>query len=573
MAFLGVACSSPKSPRIESKEGLDTALKAHPILDSALLQFKRGNYLLAQRNYEKGLSQLSDQDSALQFFVLNQLGVVHYQMAQVDDAIKYWDLVNTHFNYFMEPDQKASILTNLGSAYMGKGFFQTSISFFLEAKRAFELDTVRSENFWINHLNIGVAYMESRNLFLANRFFNEIPLGLSENLDVLIHINLAKLKALQGNEKEFQRLMNLSADDLTKASFYQSVFNEVSLEFNLEFGNVSELSEVFDLCILDKGKRGVFFDLLLINTAAKIGQGSPYPETYWNTVLPEIEMDDNVTWLMYYKSLAEFKRGKGDFESAFTALKKVAVHQKLLDESREETDLLDYGLLAQRKEIEQQLKGKIKENELQANRLKAQIYFILVLVLLLLLLVIGGIFIYYQYRTKNKLAQEDLEKKNLQLNLSEQRQLDLEKDLIFKNQKLQSILLTVSKIAILKKQIESYFQLIDSESLDEKAQRLKLKQLKFDFTLFFNNYQDLAVLANLEGAAAKKMEELKKSHALLSENELRVLLLISQNYTSKEMALLLTCTEKNIEYYRSQIRKKLEIPKEETIMSFINHHI
>jgi DNA-binding CsgD family transcriptional regulator len=102
-----------------------------------------------------------------------------------------------------------------------------------------------------------------------------------------------------------------------------------------------------------------------------------------------------------------------------------------------------------------------------------------------------------------------------------------------------------------------------------KDSRTSIKRAKLDFNLFFNNYQDLAVLSNLMMSDSSKILAIKEKYPTLKEQEYRVLLLIIQNYTSKEMAMLLSCTEKNIEYYRTQIRLKLEVPKDHGLKEFI----
>jgi DNA-binding CsgD family transcriptional regulator len=308
---------------------------------------------------------------------------------------------------------------------------------------------------------------------------------------------------------------------------------------------------------------------MLCKSAIELGKSTPLNEQKILALKSEIPGDDFIGWKGYYDLLGIYYHSRGQDQKAYYAMREAALNESSRDVQRNKADLLDFTLLAERKDIQRELEVQIKENEAKSNSVEAQFYFILALFLLIFLLIVSSAFLYYRTKQRGKHIQEDLKLKSLELKLAQQRQELLEQDLVFKSQKLSSVLATVGKIAILKKQIESFFKLLEEQDSTNQLDSSMIRQAKLDFTMFFNNYQDLAVMANLEGSDAQKVLEFQVSHPQLNENERRVMLLISQNYTSKEMSLLLSCTEKNIEYYRAQIRKKLEIPKEISINSYI----
>ena len=133
--------------------------------------------------------------------------------------------------------------------------------------------------------------------------------------------------------------------------------------------------------------------------------------------------------------------------------------------------------------------------------------------------------------------------------------------------KIKEILTNVSKIAILKKQMEEFI-LSMNEVTQASSKKTILKQAKINTDAFFNNYVDLAILASQKGEYDLNQIKIKFS-AVLTENEMNVLLLILNDYTSKEIAILLTKSEKGIEYSRKNIRLKLAIPKDISIKQFI----
>jgi DNA-binding CsgD family transcriptional regulator len=94
------------------------------------------------------------------------------------------------------------------------------------------------------------------------------------------------------------------------------------------------------------------------------------------------------------------------------------------------------------------------------------------------------------------------------------------------------------------------------------------KQAKINTDAFFNNYIDLAILASQKDD--NDFAEIKSKYQhILTENEMNVLLLILNDYTTKEIAILLSKSEKGIEYSRKNIRLKLTIPKETSINQFV----
>ncbi len=563
--FFVFSCKDDSDSSTIHHQDLQQLISTNPKLDSANVQLRRGEYDIAKASLNSVLGNASPNDSLIKYFVLDQLGIINYQTNQVDSAIFYWKEIDEHYTHLIGLEQRSSVLSNLGSAYMYKGYYQMAISYFLEAKRGFEKLNVKTENFWINHMNVGVAYMESQDYVLAEKYFKEIPLGLSNSLDALVHINLAKLFALQNQKKRFIGHIKLAEGYIQKTDFYKGVFLEVLFEFGLELDAKNELAEAYNNYQTEIGKHSVVLDFMLCKSAIALGNPSPLKEHEIIALKSDIPGDDFIGWKGYYDLLGIYYHSTGQDHKAYNAMREAALNESSKDVQRNKADLLDFTLLAERKDVQKELEVQIKENEAKSNSVEAQFYFILALFLLIFLLIVSTAFLYYRTKQRSKHIQEDLKLKNLELNLAQQRQELLEQDLVFKSQKLSSVLATVGKIAILKKQIESFFKLLEEQDSTNQLDSSMIRQAKLDFTMFFNNYQDLAVMANLDGVDAQKVQELQNSHPQLNENERRVMLLISQNYTSKEMALLLSCTEKNIEYYRAQIRKKLEIPKDVSI--------
>jgi DNA-binding CsgD family transcriptional regulator len=66
----------------------------------------------------------------------------------------------------------------------------------------------------------------------------------------------------------------------------------------------------------------------------------------------------------------------------------------------------------------------------------------------------------------------------------------------------------------------------------------------------------------------KIVDFVKKSYPEISEKEIHVIEYITLHFTTKEIALLMGKSEKSVEYYRSQIRKKIQLDKNESLEDF-----
>lgn len=505
-------------------------------------------------------------DSSEYQYVSAHLGVLYYQSQMMDSAIYFWRETERYTGKDRLNQNAAANLSNLGSAYMSKGLFQSAISYFVEAKEIFEALGEKNENFWVNHLNIGVSHMETGNLKKAEQVFVQIPGDLSANMSAIKYINLAKLFALKNQENTFRYWLALAKSQLVSSTFYERVYDEVFLEFVLKFKNRNMLSREIDRLAMDYGKGSMNYDLLLCE--ALIFLDKPLPDDFFE-MKDKLGQQDHILNQQFHHLMSVYYESKGQFAQALNHHKQFQEEGNSLKEERNAQELLDYSILSERKDMAMALEKQKEQNEIQAQRLKAQIYFIAALVFLIVLLFLGGFFFYNAQRAKAKDSEERINVQNLQLNWVQKEQERLQQDLQFKSAKLQSVLNTVTKLAILKKQIDGFFKSLDESSQVDPSSKTLLKRLRLDFNSFFNNYHDLAIIANLDGEDTKMVEAVKLRFPNLNENEHRVVLFILQKYTSKEMATLLSCSEKNIEYYRTQIRRKLEIEKDKNLYDFL----
>ena len=82
---------------------------------------------------------------------------------------------------------------------------------------------------------------------------------------------------------------------------------------------------------------------------------------------------------------------------------------------------------------------------------------------------------------------------------------------------------------------------------------------------FFDNYRELTEIMQRKLNVDKIVKQSLHNFPDLTEKELKVIELITLQFTTKEIALLMDKSEKSVEYYRAQIRKKIDLRKSESL--------
>lgn len=563
-----VSCNSKKlvrQPNSSQTSGSAIILKMRRMLDEG-----NQDYVLFEAGKLLGTLQGSN-DSLQQSELYDLLARAHYYDQNIDSAIVNWKQALSLTPQSMQ-EQLAMFTSNLGSAYMFKGYQRTAISYFFEARTFFDEDTLKNDNAWINFLNIGVCYMELKDYKTAAKYFDKIPFHGRNALDVIVPLNIAKLYALQSKYPEFRKFISIALRNKDHASFYTPILKEVHLEFVTKLGPLEDIQKVYDAYISNYGRLNLAFDCTLWKAGLKLNRPPANQDSLLN-LLTKIQKSDYFILVNYYQTLADWYAKKGKFKEAYFAKRKLEECETAFEEEEAKNKLYDYTILSDKNQLLKELQKQRLTYREQEYKLKVRSYILYFLLCIFVLLIFISILIFINQRRKSILNQKRLRIQELELRIAKEATNKLEESLVYKDKKLQSILETVGKIAILKKQLDNFF--VDMERIPDigKDSRTSIKRAKLDFNLFFNNYQDLAVLSNLMMSDSSKILAIKEKYPTLKEQEYRVLLLIIQNYTSKEMAMLLSCTEKNIEYYRTQIRLKLEVPKDHGLKEFIQSEL
>lgn len=122
---------------------------------------------------------------------------------------------------------------------------------------------------------------------------------------------------------------------------------------------------------------------------------------------------------------------------------------------------------------------------------------------------------------------------------------------------------------MLKKQLEN----IVDEKGENYNEKETLKRLKVCLNSFFDNYRELTQMMQKKLNVDQIIGFVKIQFPEINEKELKVIEYIALHFTTKEIALLLDKSEKSVEYYRSQIRKKIKLNSNISLEEYLNTHV
>ena len=172
-------------------------------------------------------------------------------------------------------------------------------------------------------------------------------------------------------------------------------------------------------------------------------------------------------------------------------------------------------------------------------------------------------------KSKNEMNSLSIIHAQNELLAKEFERLELTENLKETTEELNTSILTIKKVALLKKQLEN---IVDDKSPNYNEKET-LKKLKLSLNSFFDNYRELSQIMQKKLSVDKIVNFVKKNHPEITDKEIKVIEYIALHFTTKEIALLMDKSEKSVEYYRTQIRKKIKLNSSSTLEEYLNSRI
>lgn len=493
-----------------------------------------------------------------------ELGVKEYTDANYEDAIKIWKLALKEAEDMGSKKYQISLSTNIGACYNAIGYHKTALNYFFKTEKLLEQKNEIIEHYWINQINIGVCYMSLEQFDMARKYFDSTD-DFNEHIIFLKNLNLAKWHGEQGDQKSFYEYKVIVDKMIVNNQMYLGPWYEMQLDYLLLWEDLPRLKALLDDLKTDYDNETV--DLKIVfNDAWFLVYKQLYEPIEKILSYGEEALQDNNLYVKrslysvlkayYYQQNDLVKYAKYAQLSDFNIQALYQEKNMLYVEDFKAAQLLEQ---LQNKFLGEQLKNKLINSELAKKNLLFNLsIFLIAMGLVVIFLLIKNraksktIFSLEQIESQNKLLKKELEKVEIAENLK------------LKEIELQSSLINLKKIMLLKSQLEK-IATNDGTEADHQI----VKQIKLVLNSFFENYRELSSLINKKMNVEMLISKVRECYPLINSRELQVLEHIHLQFTTKEIAILMDKSEKSIEYNRVSLRKKLELDTSESLEQFL----
>lgn len=496
-------------------------------------------------------------------------GIEEYSKYNYNKAIITWKSVLKNADIKKDSILIIKSTVNIGSSYNALGYHKTALNYFLKSDKIFKGYQIKNENYWANFLNIGVCYMSLEQYDLAKNYFDKTK-NFNDYIIFLKKLNLAKWYALQNKQTEFLKYQPEIDKIVGSFPMYIDIWNELQLDFFIKWNNKIKAKELIDKLKPVFEQQNLYLKLLINKGSLfvynKTIDTSDQILAYTNEVLSS---NDLYLFDLYYSVLKEQYYNAKNLEKFYYYSNLWIKNNDALNKEKNMLYVEDFKAAQEFEELKEKFTEVQLRNELIQNQLaKSTIMFRYSMVIIIMAL--GIIFLMYRNYKKNKeihslsviQVQNELLKKEFE-------KIELKENLKETAEELNATIVNIKKVALLKKQLET---IIDDKNINYNEKET-LKKLKVCLNSFFDNYRELTLIMQKKLNVDKIVDYIKKDHPEISDKEIRVIEYIALQFTTKEIALLMGKSEKSIEYYRSQIRKKLHLTNSSTLEEYLNAQV
>lgn len=574
--------SNPKSAKealnsIKDKISNQDSLELYSYYETqGILESVSGNPLKALNFFKNGTKFSQNIEQKLNLLVSQSIVSKDLKLYQEAHS-----LLNRAERY--APNHKDSvawirIYSSRASLFKIQGYLDLAVENCLNAIRIINKTHQNKYDLNIERQKLGNTYLELGDFDFAISEYEEIIPYFSQNNDLytlaITKLNYAEAlfndgKLRKANEvnneaiDSFKSLENNSllslaisqkADILSrsnpKSKKIDNLYNE-ALELSIGLNSQYQLNILFKYLIFLKNNdfRSEFIDMF---------QKS---KSYFQT--SSLSLEEKIEYSFLLKTFYTYNN---QIQEAFDISEKIISLKDSL--SIEELSLKAKELQIKYKMKNLQIDNRIitskKEILERENRLNKQLMFFLLFLVIFGFLVL--VLVLRTFAKSRKIQKLKLDQSSVTISKKSIQQKELSQNLIKKSIELDKLITHMNKITLLKKQLENILDQNKKNSDDEAI----FMQLKVYVNSFFNSYKELGDIDQFQMEIKKAVQDIKTKHPNLNERDIKVLKFIKMKFTSKEIAVLMDKSEKSIEYYRSQIRKKMDLKKEMILENYLN---
>lgn len=451
--------------------------------------------------------------------------------------------------------------SNIGVIYLSKGYYKTAVSYFVAAEKIFNKFNIKDENYWIIRINHAVAHMDRGNLVQASEILNSIQESASSQVKFLKFLNLAKINALKKRWEEYDRYVLFCRDLIEDNKFYTDVFLELQLQFDIEANRISDLKHLLKIAVPKYSQYYIRIQILLQHANFIVNQQVLGDNAEYERIEEGILNSDN---LNDQKSFFDWKLKIYQDSSSSLIYSMFEQRDSITEVINKETNTLilqDFYEFSKVKDFLDQIKDLSERNEYVQVQSSIKNYiigffFLLFISLFLILILVRRIQIKKRELTENKINHTAE-----MLKVTQREEHLLRKKLDNQSQRISDVFAYIKKIELLRKHFDTF--LMDFEKRMGDRDKDLVVSLKSNVLSFFNNYNDLMKIGVQKDEKVISNEKISSRMSVdLNEKEIELIQFILQDFTSKEIAVLINKSEKTVEYYRRKLREKLRINNE-----------
>ncbi len=557
--------------KIEETIQRDKNLKLELYLEThdGVKAVNNGDLVLGKERLTKTFEKAEKQNEYFTMFsTSSHMGNIEYYKGNKLEALEYWKKSAAIAENNGMENYVAATVGNIAVGYLELGYYNNASHYFLKSKRYMDKNGIKDENYWINHINIANVYLNMNLTDKAIDYLKQINIKDSKRVKYLYYSNLASAYSRLSNEKLTVAYLDSARALLEYNKAYSKEILEEELESYVQFNLNEKLEKTLNRYLSDTTESSI--SLKCIFNSAYYVKNKMYYDNLQTILSWEKSLDpsDYKANENYYSFVATVFENLGDYKNENAYLKKYQQFQTKLIDEKLKIQFEDYLLSQKNEKIQNENQLLTLQNKTKEAQLKKQtIIFILLVTLFILILLLISL-LYFNAKKSKKLKEQQLILAHAQIAENHVMTEVLNERLSLQNEKLESTLFLMNKINILKKQLDDFFEFATIKDLDPEVQN-KVKSAKLDFKSFFSNYSDLAIQASSLDEFQERINRISKLAPELTKKEIQVAQLIINQYTTKEIALLLSRSTKNIESIRSEIRKKLDVPNEVALSDFL----
>lgn len=450
---------------------------------------------------------------------------IGYYYLQIEDYNNAYKLFNENLKKSKFDEVVADTYMLLAITSRTQEEYEKALKYYEKAKELF-IKTKVYTNIKTIDLNTGILLYETEKYNQAIIILNDVLLKSKKdsfNLGITkSHIYLSKIYSKLKDYKKAQQNLNYAIKYDSKIEDYYD-YKSAKADFIISKGNHNEAIKYIDSQINDSLPYHIKIELLekLSNSYNIIGD---YTKAF--------DIQKKITSVndKYYKNLANSQ----------LQTQKIVTENEILEK---EVSLL-----------------KMQESK----RNGAFVFSILILILLTAFI----IFYFFKKKHTNKLKDELY---NSQILLLEKEKLNQILEIEYKNKEITNMSLFISEknqaLSDIKKKIKN----ISTKNIETKNE---LKETLYFIDNIINNSNSITEL-DLEIETNKRQfeEKLTLKYPDLIEREIRVACLIMIGFTSKQISSHLNITRETVDNIRYILRKKLNIPKSDSILNYLKTNI